>query len=50
MADPTKYLSKQQVAAFKDTLDEYCNGDLKKALDIINIAMIQGLYQLSMGY
>lgn len=42
MADPSKYLSKQQVAAFKDTLDEYCNGDLQKALDIINIAMIQG--------
>ncbi len=42
MADPNKYLSKQQVSAFKDTLDDYCNGDLQKALDIINIAMIQG--------
>ena len=33
-------LSKQQVRLFKDKLDEYCNGDLQKALKIIDIAII----------
>lgn len=42
MADPKKYLSKQQVAAFKNRLDDYCNGDLQKALDIIGLATIHG--------
>ena len=32
--DPTKYLSKQQVLAFKSKLDDYCDGDAKKALAI----------------
>lgn len=40
MADPNKYLSKPQVAAFKDRLDDYCNGDLQKALDIIRLATV----------
>lgn len=40
MADPKRYMSKQQVIAFKNRLDEYCNGDLQKALDIIEIATI----------
>lgn len=40
MADPKKYLSKVQVKAFKDKLDEYCNGDLKKALDVIELATV----------
>ena len=42
MADPKKFLSKQQVVAFKSRLDDYCNGDLQKALDIIDIATIHG--------
>lgn len=40
MADPKRYLSKQQVAAFKERLDDYCNGDLQKALEIIRLATI----------
>ena len=40
MADPKRYLSKQQVAAFKDRLDDYCNGDLQKALEIIRLATV----------
>lgn len=35
-----KGMSKAQVSLFKDKLDDYCNGDLKKALDIINLATI----------
>ena len=42
MADPKRFMSKQQVIAFKNRLDEYCEGDLQKALDIINIATIHG--------
>lgn len=42
MADPKRYMSKQQVTAFKNRIDEYCEGDLQKALDIINIATIHG--------
>lgn len=38
MADPNKYLSNAQVKLFKDKLDDYCNGDLAKALKIIEIA------------
>lgn len=40
MADPKRYMSKQQVAAFKERLDDYCDGDLKKALEIIRLATI----------
>lgn len=40
MVDPKRFLSKQQVAAFKDRLDEYCDGDIEKALAIINLATI----------
>ena len=40
MADPKRYLSKQQVAAFKDRLDDYCNEDLQKALEIIRLATV----------
>lgn len=42
MADPKRFLSKQQVAAFKNRLDEYCNGDLQKALDIVTLATVHG--------
>lgn len=35
-----KGLSKVQVALFKDKIDDYCNGDLQKALDIIKLATI----------
>lgn len=35
-----KVLSKVQVTLFKDKIDEYCNGDLQKALDIIKLATI----------
>lgn len=35
-----KGLSKQQVTLFKDAIDDYCMGDVNKALDIINIATI----------
>lgn len=42
MADPKKFLSKQQVVAFKNRLDDYCNGDLEKALAIIDIATVHG--------
>ena len=35
-----KGLSKVQVTLFKDKIDEYCNGDLQKALDIIKLATI----------
>lgn len=40
MADPKRYLSKQQVAAFKRKLDDYCEGDLEKAFAILDIATI----------
>lgn len=40
--DPTKYLSKQQVLAFKSKLDDYCDGDAKKALAIIELATVHG--------
>lgn len=40
MADPKRIMSKQQVSAFKSRIDDYCDGDLKKALDIISIATI----------
>ena len=49
MADPKRFMSKQQVMAFKNRIDEYCEGDLQKALDIINIATIHGYIDLSMG-
>lgn len=35
-----KGISKQQIAIFKDKIDEYCNGDLEKALKIIEIATV----------
>lgn len=35
-----KYLTKTQVALFKDKLDDYCNGDVQKALKLIEIATI----------
>lgn len=38
MADPSKFLSQAQVRLFKDKIDDYCNGDVKKALRIIEIA------------
>lgn len=40
MSDPTKYLSVQQVAIFKDKIDDYCNGNLPLALEIVKIATI----------
>ena len=40
MANPQKYLSIQQVELFKDKLEEYCEGDVKKALEIIKQATI----------
>ena len=40
MSDPKRIMSKQQVTAFKNTLDDYCNGDLQKALKIIDIATV----------
>lgn len=40
MADQSKCLSTVQVRLFKDTLDDYCNGDKKAALDIINLAAV----------
>lgn len=40
MDDPNYFLSKQQVIAFKSSLDEFCDGDVKKALDIINLAIV----------
>lgn len=40
MSDPNKYLSTQQVALFKDRIDDYCNGDLALALEIVRIATI----------
>ena len=38
MSDPKRVMSKQQVIIFKNTLDDYCDGDLAKALKIIEIA------------
>lgn len=35
-----KGLSRAQVKMFKDTLDNYCNGDVKKALRIIDIGIV----------
>lgn len=40
MSDPNKYLSVQQVALFKDKIDDYCNGDLPLALAIVKVATI----------
>lgn len=40
MSDPNKYLSVQQVAIFKDRIDDYCNGNLELALHIIKLATI----------
>ncbi len=40
--DQGKGLSKIQARYFKDKLDEYCNGDKKAALKIIEIATIHG--------
>ena len=40
MSDPNKYLSVQQVAIFKDKIDDYCNGDLQLALRIVELATI----------
>lgn len=40
MSDPNKYLSVQQVAIFKDKIDDYCNGNLELALHIVKIATI----------
>lgn len=40
MSDPNKYLSVQQVALFKDKIDDYCNGDLQLALEIVRIATV----------
>jgi len=42
MADPKRFMSKQQITAFKNKLDDYCNGDLQKALAILDIATIHG--------
>lgn len=38
MSDPKRVMSKQQVVIFKNTLDDYCDGDLAKALRLIEIA------------
>lgn len=38
MSDPKRVMSKQQVIIFKNTLDDYCDGDLAKALRLIEIA------------
>lgn len=38
MSDPKRVMSKQQVVIFKNTLDDYCDGDLNKALKLIEIA------------
>lgn len=35
-----KGLSKVQIRKFKERLDDYCNGDIKMALEIINIAIV----------
>ena len=35
-----KGMSKHQVRLFKDALDEYCNGDVKKALKVIDYAIV----------
>lgn len=43
MSDPNKYLSVQQVALFKDKLDDYCNGNLDLALELVRIATIHQL-------
>ena len=40
MADPKKYLSVPQVELFKNKLDDYCDGDLNKALAIIRNATV----------
>lgn len=40
MANKTKYLSVPQVQLFKDKLDDYCNGDLNLALELIKVATI----------
>ena len=40
MSDPHRVLSKPQVILFQDRLDEYCNGNVEQALDIIKIATI----------
>ena len=40
MADDKRVMCKAQVQVFKDTLDNYCNGDLQKALAIIKLATV----------
>lgn len=40
MANPTKFLSIQQVEIFKDKLEEYCEGNVKTALKVIEQATI----------
>lgn len=40
MSNPNKYLSNQQVSIFKEKVDDYCDGDLQKALRIIEIATV----------
>lgn len=40
MVDEKKVMSNIQVKVFKDQLDDYCNGDLEKALEIIRIATV----------
>ena len=40
LANPDKYMTKEQVKIFKDRIDDYCNGDKVKALNIIKIATL----------
>ena len=40
MSNPQKYLSAPQVEIFKNKIDDYCNGDVKKALAVIKIATV----------
>ena len=40
MADDKRVMSAVHVKMFKDQLDDYCNGDLPKALEILRIATV----------
>ena len=42
MANPYRYISQQQVDQFKDGLDNYCEGKIETALELINIAITYG--------
>lgn len=41
-ANPTGFLSKRSIEIFQKTLDEYTKGDLDVALDILDIATVNG--------